>query len=449
MILPLLLALAAAEPATAEDAPNDIYIGTLVINPERPAVVLARCDLGNTLYVLRDARGSHAVGDLLKTKPSDAPLYGEVIGSYQEEKGIHVLTVSAITGLEKGKDCHLLPVSETVAEASAFVGHYYLSGVQEVGSELLLRADGHFEWMLAYGADDNVATGHWARQGKTIVLTADKPEKDKPLFALKQIKPWDEEAETSLLTDRRDAEESNIRERCPFFTDDVAMAASPLPISTEHPSPDVLKARASDALAKALTARGKVEALAQQVTAQPQPGTQADAIQSTLSDWMMARSAALTAASDAGLPEPEIAEPKLPAACTLPPEARPGKTWVGGRSVLVSNGEDGGLRGVDVAMVLADGQRVLLTTDRHGLATVPNDSQPGAITALVLSIGGHEQRIDLTSLGHGPMDKGIAEVTLDTRQLIQPAFDTMQLTIDGQDLIPGEMLHAGRYRRQP
>ncbi|WP_068082824.1 hypothetical protein [Novosphingobium rosa] len=449
MILPLLLAMATAEPTATEEPLNDVYMGTLVVNAERPAVVLARCDLGNTLYVLRDAKGRHAVMDLLKAKPSDAPLYGEVIGSYQEEKGVNVLTVSAITGLKRGKDCHLRPVSEAGVGDADFTGHYYLSGVHEVGSELLLRADGRFEWMLSYGAVDNGATGHWARQGKVIVLTADKPEKDRPLFALQQIRPWNEEAETRLLAERRDAQERKVRERCPFFTDDFVATATPLPDSGDRPSPEVLKTRAAEALAKALTARGKVEVLARQVVAQPEPGAQPDTIQSILSDWMMARSAALQAASDAGLPEPEIARPTLPAACTLPPEAAPGKTWIGGRAVFLSDGGDRGLRGVDVAMVLADGHRVTLTTDRRGFAALPNDSQPGAVSALVLSIAGHEQRIDLASPGHGPMEKGIAAITLDVRQLAQPAFDTMRLTIEGGDLIPGEMLRSGRYHRQP
>lgn len=443
MILPLLLALAAAQPA-AEDGPSDVYMGTLVVNPQRPAVVLARCDLGNTLYLLRDGKGSHAVADLLKTKPSEAPLYGEVIGSYQKENGIHTLTVSAITGLKKGKDCHLLPVSETAPGDDALVGHYYLSGVHEVGSELLLRLDGHFEWMLAYGAVDNAATGQWVRQGKTITLTADRPAKGKPLFALKAIKPWDEAAETHLLADRRDALESKIRARCPFFIDDLAVTATPMPMPAEHPAPTVLKARAGEARAKALAARGKVEALAQQVVALPDPGKEADAIQATLSDWVMARGAARLATSEAGLPEPDIAEPKLPAACTLPPEPVVGPTWIGGRAVTVSDESDRGIKGVDVAMILADGQRAELATDTRGFAYLPNDSQPGALKAMVLTIEGHEQRIDLT-----PTDKGIIAITLDTRQLIQPAFETMQLSIDGQDLIPEGALHAGRYQRQP
>jgi hypothetical protein len=41
----------------------------------------------------------------------------------------------------------------------SLAGHYYLRGVMEVGSELLLHADGRFEYMLAYGALDELASG--------------------------------------------------------------------------------------------------------------------------------------------------------------------------------------------------------------------------------------------------------------------------------------------------
>lgn len=47
-------------------------------------------------------------------------------------------------------------------------GHYYLNGVMEVGSELLLRPDGSFEFMLAYGANDQYGKGCWVKRGSTV-----------------------------------------------------------------------------------------------------------------------------------------------------------------------------------------------------------------------------------------------------------------------------------------
>ena len=49
-------------------------------------------------------------------------------------------------------------------------GHYYLNGVMEVGSELLLRPDGSFEFMLAYGANDQYGKGCWVARGDTIEI---------------------------------------------------------------------------------------------------------------------------------------------------------------------------------------------------------------------------------------------------------------------------------------
>lgn len=63
---------------------------------------------------------------------------------------------------------------------ASLVGHYYLGGVRETGSELLLTADGQFQWYLTYGAVDLFAEGTWDRQGNVVTLTAQKDEKAPP-----------------------------------------------------------------------------------------------------------------------------------------------------------------------------------------------------------------------------------------------------------------------------
>ena len=71
----------------------------------------------------------------------------------------------------------LLPVEASAACAPAdasLAGHYYLHGVMEVGSELLLKPDGRFEYMLAYGALDELASGCWTRNGGVVTLNAHK-----------------------------------------------------------------------------------------------------------------------------------------------------------------------------------------------------------------------------------------------------------------------------------
>lgn len=68
------------------------------------------------------------------------------------------------------------------AFAATLPGHYYLNGRSEVGSELLLKADGTFQWALMYGAVDQYAHGTWAAKGDEVTLTSAPQEK--PDFAL-------------------------------------------------------------------------------------------------------------------------------------------------------------------------------------------------------------------------------------------------------------------------
>ncbi|MEG1055288.1 MAG: hypothetical protein RSF79_24980 [Janthinobacterium sp.] len=56
--------------------------------------------------------------------------------------------------------------------ASFLPGHYYLQGVMETGSELLLKKDGTFEWMLSYGSMDEQASGEWRVDGDKLTLVA-------------------------------------------------------------------------------------------------------------------------------------------------------------------------------------------------------------------------------------------------------------------------------------
>jgi hypothetical protein len=70
-------------------------------------------------------------------------------------------------------------------ETKALAGHYYLQGVHEVGSELLLHPDGRFEYFLAYGAYDESATGTWKVQGGRVLLNT-AGTATPPRFRLKQ-----------------------------------------------------------------------------------------------------------------------------------------------------------------------------------------------------------------------------------------------------------------------
>lgn len=56
--------------------------------------------------------------------------------------------------------------------------------MREVGSELILSADGQFEYMLAYGAYDEQASGTWQLKGRQVILNT-RGEAVAPRFTLK------------------------------------------------------------------------------------------------------------------------------------------------------------------------------------------------------------------------------------------------------------------------
>ncbi len=102
-----LLWLAAIAVGAPTASAMDFYIGTLSV--EDGSVVLERCDLGRTRYLLRDAEGAEAVAALRRMPPPARGFwYGEVIGDYVELADGHGLTVSAIEALAPGRSCHLL-----------------------------------------------------------------------------------------------------------------------------------------------------------------------------------------------------------------------------------------------------------------------------------------------------------------------------------------------------
>ncbi|HEY8997395.1 MAG TPA: hypothetical protein VIM60_05830 [Edaphobacter sp.] len=69
------------------------------------------------------------------------------------------------------------PASATVKPpAPTVAGRYVLENAREMGSELVLRPGGEFEYTLAYGAADYSASGKWKAVGETVVLDSKSPD---------------------------------------------------------------------------------------------------------------------------------------------------------------------------------------------------------------------------------------------------------------------------------
>jgi hypothetical protein len=67
-------------------------------------------------------------------------------------------------------------------DAVELTGHYYLNGRGEIGSELLLKPDGTFQWAMMYGAVDLSAHGTWTLKDGKVTLTS--AAQGKPEFKL-------------------------------------------------------------------------------------------------------------------------------------------------------------------------------------------------------------------------------------------------------------------------
>ena len=93
-------------------------------------------------------------------------------------------------------------VSKAVSKSAApqrLPGHYYLQGVREVGSELVLSEDGSFDYLMSYGAVDISASGAWRSDGKQVYL--DTPPLQ-PFSALAGVRAGGEPARPDNLTVR-------------------------------------------------------------------------------------------------------------------------------------------------------------------------------------------------------------------------------------------------------
>jgi hypothetical protein len=100
-------------------------------------------------------------------------------------------------------------VPAAARDQAVLTGHYYLEGIMETGSELLLAEDGRFQWYFTYGALDLAAQGRWQREDGHVVLLPDDfrfpPQYPQMEFERMRLRidgkdlvpawPWDEGAE--------------------------------------------------------------------------------------------------------------------------------------------------------------------------------------------------------------------------------------------------------------
>lgn len=330
-------------------------------------------------------------------------------------------------------------------------GHYYLQGVRETGSELLLRPDGRFEWYITYGAVDQTARGTWTRTGDTIELHAEGPDRSAPLLRLDERGEWDASTEQALLDLAHEQALADVEKACPL--QQIAEATTPPSIAFGTPDLPALKAEAEASLAKAKAAREAAERtvpLAIRDLGAPDAEARLQVARDAMTDWQIARAHAEAAYRNANLPPPDLGEPQLPEACTPPPESRVDtdhpERWKGGIVISIADPEMGmAPKGINVTLTYADGMTATAKTAHRGWAIFPR--RPG-ITAGHVLIDSDVYQLGKVAFDFPPLEKGLQAFAIDVRQLIgAPFVETMALRVEGDDLIPTG-LGRGRYVRE-
>lgn len=340
-----------------------------------------------------------------------------------------------------------LPVDPGMPDA-ALVGHYYLSGVMETGSELRLKADGRFDWYISYGAVDQMAAGRWGRSGNKVTLVPDEPAADAPLFRADQRFAWNEDAERRMRELAEDKAAEAASALCPWNVA-AAMSAPMLLPEDRPPATKADVAAAQKALAAAELARDAASsAVAAALGAGPIEASASERATAAMDIWHNARQAMEDAYRAADMAVPDIGTPAMPPACT-PQRADyrasiPESEWQKSVAVIVGDpARELRLSRVGVVFIYDDGHRETGHTSRGGWAFAPA-RKGAAVNTLVLSFPKPVDRSQTLSIA--PMVHGIQTIIADTRQIEEPPFAQMRLDVRDGDLLPEDM-PRGRYSR--
>lgn len=358
-------------------------------------------------------------------------------------------------------------VASTVLSSAAFAkpgtadvdvtGHYYLSGVREVGSELLLKPDGQFQFYMSYGAVDLEANGRWERQGEQVILTAVAAPKA-PLFSSDgKVRPWHEQAEQALLDAEANAAQDALFARCPFLHNGGLVSAPPPSVprlgSKAPPPPTISDVRAAEA--KEAASRAAYERVAGPAAGQGTETTQTTAARAARQQWEDDARALRHLRDALHIHDATSPEPVLPATCIEKPTRRASDfdpaTWQRGFAVSVFDHKRRlSMNRLDVTVRFAGGAEARLQSVGGGgyairpqLVPATGDYAPVTQVRVALptetrEAGAAAKLPEILIIPiRPPVVSGMIEVTVDTDQLVPPAFDTLALDIvDGTLILP-------------
>ena len=356
----------------------------------------------------------------------------------------------------------MLPISSATARSAADVtGHYYLHGVREVGSELLLRPDGRYEWFLSYGASDTTSEGTWRLDGKQVKLTADIRPK-KIALKLESMAAWNTSADEALRRQLMAAAQVQALLRCPFLGDNVsADSTTPPPFAMSTTERAAMMAQAKvDAAALLAKADAKRTALDQAIVIflQQTQGTRgwqaaSDQVATALSEFDDARRSAIDQYEGAEISNrPKSLDYFVPPSRCGVPDSDAFTTGAELHAAVQLGDPVTGIRlkGTTATFFFLDGTKTDNVAIIDGFAFVPVTAT-NPITAvevqaegarfeeLGFNLGGTRFAVRVAS----PM---IMPISFNADALMPRMFDTLTLTLsDGA--LTADMFKPGRYER--
>jgi hypothetical protein len=343
--------------------------------------------------------------------------------------------------------------ASVTADDKLLVGHYYLSGVMETGSELLLKSDGTYQWMLVAGSMDLFSEGSWRtetapNEKQQVVLTAKVADTNTPLVTVGAVEPWNEVAEENAQEDAMTDRNNAVPLRCKFLADlgepFVDWSLSP---PYQDVSPKLIE-QARIAAKEAEKARIEYEtAAADAMKGDAKNAALHNSARTARLAWRLAYNKHAQANSDAKLPFERRVEPLLPKQCEMEEiPVRPNEIdklkWIGGIAVRLQNTEYGSYyNNVEVGFGLESGKTIKRMTRSGGIAWIPR-SNDDRVTSIIIAgkseINPKIYKLPISAIAQGYIP---IEINLATEQ----PFSKMQLVVSGRDLIGFD--GRGRYSR--
>ncbi len=329
----------------------------------------------------------------------------------------------------------------------ALAGRYFLSGVHEVGSELLLVRDGRFSWSLSHGGVEETVEGRWSIEGNAVALVAAEPPGGSGDFHLAGKVEWNKAAATALANRRQSEALQKLASACPLAS--LSDAVTPARLLPEEGEPRPSTA----ALAQAAAHMDAAYRAAQQALdgLKRRPDWQSDAMLVASADAAVSTARGRLARlrdlqSRAGTET--VSPPALdyPLECRLPDWEREATAFRGVAVQISDLGRDG--EQADGIRVEAqfDERPVVSDVVANGYAFFPLD-EGQRIRSITLSMPGARPGEGITL----PVDlaaTSVQSVTADLSALETPAFMhlTLRVNEDGS-LSPAGRPVGGAYRK--